>query len=228
LQILASLVVCAIVGLMLYVRLVTPGHSLGPEDKRGQAPCFWWPLALLWLAFDLAGALAGGRNYPHYFLPLAASLSVVAGITSWLLVEGIPNQAGCWGIDKALFALIVGPLIFAQVLDVRHMRSWARGSSDRPAVKSREAVATHLNTIRSSSDTLFTWDYLLPRIYFATEMKSPTRLLDAHCSSGAALAASGRRGLRRTSAPVVPPLALPRVDGGWCLPGAVEAWPGGL
>jgi hypothetical protein len=31
-------------------------------------------------------------------------------------VEGIPNQAGCWGIDKALFALIVGPLIFAQVL----------------------------------------------------------------------------------------------------------------
>jgi hypothetical protein len=56
-------------------------------------------------------------------------------------VEGIPNQAGCWGIDKALFALIVGPLIFAQVLDVRHMRSWAQGSSDSRAVKSREAVA---------------------------------------------------------------------------------------
>jgi hypothetical protein len=33
LQILASLVVCAIVGLMLYVRLATSGHSPGPEDK---------------------------------------------------------------------------------------------------------------------------------------------------------------------------------------------------
>jgi Dolichyl-phosphate-mannose-protein mannosyltransferase len=178
LQLLASLVVCAIVGLIPYIRLVTSGRSLGPEDKRGQTPCFWWPLALLWVVFDLAGALAGGRNYPHYFLPLAASLSVVAGLTYWFLVESIPNQPGWWGLDKALFALIVGPLIFAQVLDVRQMLSWARGSSERPAVKSREAVATHLNAIRSPSDTLFTWDYL-PRIYFATEMKSPMRLLDA-------------------------------------------------
>jgi hypothetical protein len=198
------------------------GTAQGRKTSGGQAPGFWWPLALLWVVFDLAGALAGGRNYPHDFLPLAASLSVVAGITYWSLMEGIPKQAGWWGVDKALFARIVGPLIFAQVLDVRQMRSWARGSSERPAVKSQEAVATYLNTIRSSSDTLFTWDYLLPRIYFATEMKSPTRLLDANCSSGAALAASGRRGLRRTSAPIVPPLALPRVDGGWCFPGAVE------
>jgi hypothetical protein len=179
LQLLASLVVCAIVGSILYAWLAMSGHSRGPEDKRGQAPCFWWPLALLWVVSDLAGALAGGRNYPHYFLPLAASLSVVAGVTYWFLVESIPNQAGWSDINKALFAIIVGPLIFAQVLDVRQMRSWARGSSERPAVKSREVIATHVNTIRSPSDTLFTWDYL-PRIYFMTEMKSPTRLLDAH------------------------------------------------
>jgi Dolichyl-phosphate-mannose-protein mannosyltransferase len=74
LQLLASLVVCAIVGLILYVRLATSGHRLGSEDRRGQTPGLWWPLALLWVVFDLAGALAGGRNYPHYFLPLAASL----------------------------------------------------------------------------------------------------------------------------------------------------------
>ncbi len=123
--------------------------------------------------------LQGLRYYPHYFLPLAASLSVLAGVTYWFLVESLPNQAGWWGIDKALFAFIIGPLIFAQALDLRQMRSWAQGSSERPAVKSREAIATHLNTVRKPSDTLFTWDYL-PRIYFMTQMKSPMRLLDAH------------------------------------------------
>jgi hypothetical protein len=126
----------------------------------------------------VAGALAGGRNYPHYFLPLTVSLSVVAGVTYWCLREGIPHQARWWGIDKALFGIIVGPLIFAQVSDVRQMRC-VLFPSEPPALEAWEAVSAHLNTIRSSSDTLFTWDYW-PRIHFATEMKSPTRLLDAH------------------------------------------------
>jgi 4-amino-4-deoxy-L-arabinose transferase-like glycosyltransferase len=179
LQLLTSLVVCVIAGLMLYVRLwAMSRRSREPEDKIGQAPCFWWPLALLWFVFDLAGALAGGRNYPHYFLPLTVSLSVVAGVTYWSFMESIPNQARWWGIDKALFGLIVGPLIFAQVSDVRQMRS-VLSSSEHPAPEPWEAVSAHLNAIRSPSDTLFMWDYL-PRIYFATEMKSPTRLLDAH------------------------------------------------
>ena len=179
LQLLSSLVVCMIAGLMLHVGLwAMSRRNREPEDKIGQAPYFWWPLALLWFAFDLAGALAGGRTYAHYFLPLAASLSVVAGVTYWSLLESIPNWARWWGIDKALFSLIVGPLIFAQVSDVRQM-SYVLSSSAHRAVVPGQEVAAFLNTIRSPSDTLFTWDYL-PSIYFATEMKSPTRLLDAH------------------------------------------------
>jgi hypothetical protein len=108
--------VCAIIGMIFYVQLATSGNSRGPEAMRGGEPYFWWPLALLWVALDLAGALARGRYYPHYFLPLAVSLSVLAGVTYWFLVESLPNQAGWWGIDKALFAFIIGPLIFAQAL----------------------------------------------------------------------------------------------------------------
>jgi hypothetical protein len=179
LQPLTSLMVCVIAGLMLYVRLwAMSRRSREPGDKIGPAPGFWWPLALLWFVFDLAGALAGGRNYPHYFLPLTVSLSVVAGVMYWSLLENMPNQAHRWGIETILFALIIGPLIFAQVLDVRQMRS-VLSASEHPALEPWEAVSAHLNTIRSPSDTLFMWDYL-PRIYFATEMKSPTRLLDAH------------------------------------------------
>ena len=36
-------------------------------------------LGLFWLLFDLAAALAGGRNHPHYFLCLTPSLAVLTG-----------------------------------------------------------------------------------------------------------------------------------------------------
>jgi hypothetical protein len=179
LQLLSSLMASACIGLIFYVQLTTTRHTREQEDRRGTVPCFWWPLALLWVAFDLAGALAGGRYYPHYFLPLAASLSVLSGVAYWFLLESIPHQAGWWGVDKAIFGLIIGPLIFAQALDVRQLRSLAQGAGERPGVKAQETIATYLNTIRGPSETLFTWDYL-PRTYLMTEMKSPTRLLDAH------------------------------------------------
>ena len=82
------------------------------------------------------------------------------------------------GYRQGPLSLIVGPLIFAQVSDVRQM-SYVLSSGAHRAVVPGQEVAAFLNTIRSPSDTLFTWDYL-PSIYFATEMKSPTRLLDAH------------------------------------------------
>jgi len=179
LQLLSSLMASACIGVLFYIQLMTTRHTREQGDRRGTVPCFWWPLALLWVAFDLAGALAGGRYYPHYFLPLAASLSVLSGVAYWLLVESIPHQEGWWGVDKAIFGLIIGPLIFAQALDVRQMRSLAQGTRERPGVKAQETIATYLNTIRNPSETLFTWDYL-PRTYLLTAMKSPMRLLDAH------------------------------------------------
>jgi hypothetical protein len=178
---LASIVVSVVVGAIIYVGRCAPArHSQAAEERSRQALCFWWPLALLWVVFDLAGALAGGRSYPHYFLTLAASLSVTAGLTYWFLIGGISDAARRSAIDKAIFALIIGSLLLPQMLDIRQLRQWILLPSERHAwAKDWEAVVTHLNAIRGPSDTLFTWDYM-PGVYFTTEMNTPTRLLDAH------------------------------------------------
>jgi hypothetical protein len=181
LQPLGSVVVCVIVGAILYVSgCVRARHNRAPEERSRQALWFWWPLALLWVVFDLAGALAGGRGYQHYFLPLAASLSVAAGFTYWFLIGGISGAARQAGIDKVIFALVLGPLLLPQLSDIHQFMRWVFFPSERHAWTSEEqAVAAHLNAVRGPSDTLFTWDYM-PGVYFTTEMKSPIRLLDAH------------------------------------------------
>jgi Dolichyl-phosphate-mannose-protein mannosyltransferase len=181
LQPLGSVAVCVIIGAIFYVRgCIRARHNPAPEKRSTKALWFWWPLALLWVVFDLAGALAGGRGYQHYFLPLAASLSVAAGFTYWFLIGGVSGTARETGIDKAIFALILGPLLLPQMSDIHQFMRWVLFPSERHAWTSDEkAVATHLNTVSGPSDTLFTWDYM-PVVYFTTEMKSPIRLLDAH------------------------------------------------
>jgi len=133
---------------------------------------------LLWTFFDLAGALAGGRNYRHYFLALAPSLSVAAGFAYWFILETIPRGPRTRGVNKIIFALIIGPLLVGQASDACSMHSLLF-PGEHLVVRPTELVATHLNTIRCPHDTLFSWDFL-PRIFFVTDMKSPTRLLDAH------------------------------------------------
>lgn len=181
LQPLASVVVCVIVGAILYVTgCAKAPHNRVLEERSKEPLWFWWPLALLWVVFDLAGALAGGRGYQHYFLPLTASLSVAAGFTYWFLIGGVSGAARRAGIDKAIFALVFGPLLLPQMADIHQFMRWVLFPAERHAWTSDEqAVATHLNTVRGPSDTLFTWDYM-PTVYFTTEMKSPIRLLDAH------------------------------------------------
>jgi hypothetical protein len=180
LQPLASIVVCVIVGATFYVSgCMRAEHNRTPQERSRKALGFWWPLALLWVVFDLAGALVGGRGYQHYFLPLAASLSVAAGFTYWFLILGISGATRGAGIAKAIFALVLGPLVLSQMSDIHRFTRWVVFPSERHAWTGDEkAVATHLNAVRGRSDTLFTWDYL-PSIYFTTEMKSPIRLLHA-------------------------------------------------
>jgi hypothetical protein len=172
LYLLTSLLVSAAVLVVLYIlRCAASACSPEPKETLWFAPCSWCPLVLLWVLADLSGALAGGRNYSQYFLALTPSLAVASGFTYWFLINKIPNETRCRA-RNAIFALIVGPLILAQVWDMRAFRK-------APPVEPWKVVASHLNTIRSPNGSLFTWDYL-PGIYLIAEMKSPTRQLDAH------------------------------------------------
>ena len=168
---LASLVVCAAAGsLVCLTRSRTLWQQRELQETHMSVLCLSY-LVLLWILFDLLGALAGGRNYPHYFLPLTLSLSVGAGMTYWLLYNEIRGKTH---LQITLAALLIGPLLFPQASDFNRMISLLRNGAKETAW---HQVATYLNAVRNPEDTLFIWGYL-PGIYVVTGMKSPLRLLD--------------------------------------------------
>src|SRR5262249_55274724 len=121
---LTSLAACVVVGLVLYaVRGAASRHGRELGADVGRPLYFFWPLVLLWTFSDLAGALAGGRNYPHYFLAVAPSLSLAAGFAYWFSLETIPRGPRTRGVNKIIFALIIGPLLVEQASDARSVRS---------------------------------------------------------------------------------------------------------
>lgn len=124
-----------------------------------------WGFLLLWAVADIAGALAGGRFYPHYFLPTMASLSLCYGI---VFTELARNQKR-W--VAALAALTLAPLLLIQVQDLAHLHTAKKHEQ-------WEQVARDINSDKTSSSTLFCWDYL-PGIYLDTGLRSPTRHLFA-------------------------------------------------
>ena len=176
-QILSSLVVSAVCG----VGILTVHHFFQREKTTNYhvSECnilFFLPLVLLWNFGDLCGALAGGRNYTHYFLPLTASLSVTAGMVYAVAVDHLPKNQNCTNIRAIIVCLLVGPLLCSQVTDIGAMgRLMINPPSYTYAWK---AVAEQIKNRRVSGDTLFIWDYL-PAIYFDTQRKSPSKNLDA-------------------------------------------------
>jgi hypothetical protein len=177
LQPLASLVACALMGAAL---LTIEWSALRSSSGSGQGvsqAVFFYPLVLLWVGFDLWGALAGGRGFAHYFLPLTLSLSVAAGLMYWVLTESLGEKTPNRSVCAALFVLILAPLVPFQARDLGEMlRLTVR--NEQPSVRPWRRIADKLNALREPSDTLFVWDYL-PGIYLATEMRSPTRQLFA-------------------------------------------------
>jgi len=135
----------------------------------------WGLLSVLWVAGDLAGAMAGGRNYAHYFLPLTPSLSLLGGLAYWRLTAphgGVPDvRLARLGVA----ALLLGPLLVAQLHDANHLR----GVLTQPrAQEVEDRGMAFLAHTRQPTDTLFTWDCLW-QWYFTTNMRSPSRYLCA-------------------------------------------------
>lgn len=196
-----SLVVCALAGMAWFAGRWNQYRV----TIQTSSPLFYWPLAILWVLADLAGALAGGQNWPHYFLCLAPSLSVMAGLAVWSIVGSeqkdempaatrgfaLPNFA----TRNLVFALVLGPLLLTQARDVLRLRNFysqdgyvdawvAEGLPDTipPQLQAfdneLQDVSAYLNRVRKPGDTLFSWVYL-PTLFFNTGMRSPTRPLDA-------------------------------------------------
>ena len=136
-------------------------------------------MTLLWVCADLAGALAGGWHYRHYFLPLTSSLAVPAACTYGVLIATRPHEAQARGSKLVIFALIIGPLLVAQAADVGQVLRWVLKPTERPGISPWQVVAHQLTGNQRPGDTPFTWDYF-PGIYLATEMNSLSRHLDTH------------------------------------------------
>ncbi len=124
---------------------------------RGQTQPTWRLLAVLWMLGDLGGALAGGRCYNHYFIPLMFSATAVAGFA---LVDATRQLAG---LDAArpLRRTAVGVLLVWVALlagrDVVHAVSLLRSGGRAPETAGRFELVAAARELARPGDTLFTW-----------------------------------------------------------------------
>lgn len=132
-------------------------------------------LVLLWVAFDILGAMAAGRNHPHYYLTALPSLVVATGVA----YERLTHSAGQPQMPhaaRAMFAaLILGPLFLQQASDLRGLAALVRYGAPPPFWKEGADAIVAAGTPES---TLFVWDYV-PGFYWVTGMTSPSRHLTA-------------------------------------------------
>jgi hypothetical protein len=162
-------VVCALVGAVFLL------GGLWRRSRTEPAPAWLSALflALAWCALDLLGALAGGRNYRHYFLAMVASLCVVAGVVAW---RAFLDARGAVAAKFAFAALLILPLAHQQFRELQLLNKLVRGA--KPPDPWME-VASRLRAVKRPGDTLMTWSFQ-PEIFLVAGMRSPYRVLDPH------------------------------------------------
>ncbi len=176
LQPISTLAVCALVVSALVVKDLWASLRAVRAREKDVAPfTLWGMLVVLWALFDLAGAMAGGRYYPHYFLTLTPSLSLIGGLAYWKLGETTGFSPDARQARIVLAALLLGPLLVAQIRDANQLRYALTDSRSKDFYdRGMEFVA---NT-RRPTDTMFMWD-CIPIFYFTSKMRSPSRYLCA-------------------------------------------------
>jgi hypothetical protein len=138
---------------------------------------------ILWMAFDTAGILAGGRAFVHYFISLAPSLSAVAAIAYWYLSQVTPAFGS--SLKASLAALIVGPMVLVQSGDAVQLieaapdPALAATAAQRSRIQRWQMASDYIKRVKRPEDTLFTWDYM-PWVYSQTELSSSIRYPSAH------------------------------------------------
>lgn len=170
--------VFAAIGLMVVAKHL-PRRQYDPSDTQFMAVTkdnALFPFGLLvalWVAGDLAGSIAGGRFYAHYFLTSVPSLSVMAS----LALSRLFGPAAIWaGVSSAgrglLIVLLLFPLAASQAQDWKRFGQAIFSPPDTE--NSWTCVADAINVRRQQSDLLFVYDYK-PVIYFRTKLLAASR-----------------------------------------------------
>jgi hypothetical protein len=151
---LAPLLGCA--GICLFLGLQkqrdSSGHVLFTPKQHNAAV-----MLFLWLAADVGGAIAGGRYYPHYFLPMLASLTVIGCVGVDVLAR-IPSQIkDAQIVVCALLIRIVIIGVKGQEDAYRNVRDYlsAISSGEEEWVQAGVFIRNH----QRPSDTMFIWAF---------------------------------------------------------------------
>jgi hypothetical protein len=144
-----------------------PAHAYHPDLILG--------LFLAWVLIDIAGAVTGGRNYPHYFQSTTASLAVMGGLAYWKLKElGGPTSDPRHRLVLASFILV--PLLMWQVESgIRTHRDVKRSAA---VPKDQKSLIQYLVKNKQPGDTMFSW-FFLPAIYYDAKMRNAIRYQSA-------------------------------------------------
>lgn len=146
------LIVLAAAGLVT-LGLLRPSMLL----TRGQTQPNWRVLAVLWMLGDLGGALAGGRCYNHYFVPLMFSATAVAG---FLLLDVHRQLAGVDTVRPLRRTAITVLLAWVVLLvgrDAVYGLSLLRSGGRSPETAARFELVEAARELARPGDTLFTW-----------------------------------------------------------------------
>jgi len=129
-----------------------------------EAPPDLLVLVGLWAGADLAGALAGGRFYGHYFTGCTASGVVAFALACQHLLKNTTTPAR--------LTVIIGlatPLVVFSSNDL--IRSFIDRSQPRDFTVPQLRIAEYLRKNSHPSDSLFVWAYA-PLIYQATGLRN--------------------------------------------------------
>ena len=151
-QLWVALPVMAAAGYVV-LTLVRPSRLIA----RGQAEANWRCLAVLWMLGDLGGALAGGRCYEHYFVPLMISASAVAGFALADAARSLVGLAEVRPARRIGLSVLILWLALLIGRDAIWGASLLRSGGPSPETRGRAELAQAAHYLARPGDTLFTW-----------------------------------------------------------------------
>ncbi len=181
------IIIFVVIGFGAYVgQAISSFRDTKQHDRHSDHVGLLYLLSGLWVLADLAGALAGNRSQPQYFLPLTLSLAAMVGLTYARHVENQPLRKP---LQYSVLALLVGPLMFAHfntrmrefVHLIRYGHEFSEDAAvnghDRPIEARVQEVAAFVDRNRRANDTLFSWGYH-PWLFQMLDIRSPVYVPD--------------------------------------------------